>query len=701
MLLLGNLRAGAVLSVKDMPTMPGAWIEGRIEEVLKPYRVRLTDVSVDGKNMDYAHDVVVTLMTDEEGELPAHPFVGQFVAGRGRLFSPEEKRNPGGVDRRIQALCDGYELSGYLLNGWKAEGTAVFSFAESFRLLRNRILARVERLFGEDAALFQGIMLGDRSALDADVTAAMRLTGIAHILTVSGLHMGMIAQVLSLLLDRLPVRRRTRFALLGVILSCFSCLTGAAAGTVRALIMALLREYAVLRGRKYEPLTALSFAALCMTMVNPLWLLSASFQFSFFVVLSIQLFSVSFARLASRRASGFGVPGFLANLAVLSVSAQIGSIPMQLLLYGFVPVLSLPMNMLCGMVMPLLLLGGWGVTLLSCLVFPVSVYAAQMLGCLARVFESINVTVAASRYAILRLPAPYGISILLTMGLMLLLSRRILLGSVRRRMALALSIVLALSYLPRFNPCARYVQLDVGQGDAAVVRSGRRAVLIDAGPADSYDALRYLRHEGLYVDAVVLSHPDADHAGGLGVLLTSEVNVPAIVAARGALREKVSPDVQAVLDQISRRQIPVHEVEQGMRLDTNGMSFDVLSPYGTLQGSNERSLLLYADLAGVSFLLTGDLPKDCEPAFVPDVDVLKAAHHGSADATSERLVQLASPSLALISVGEGNRYGHPSDRVLRTLAHCGVQALRTDERGCITLWLKDGSYRASCFFPPD
>ena len=701
MLFLGNLRAGLVLGAQDAPTAANVWIEGQVDEVLRPYRVRLSGVSVDGQAMDYAHDVVVTLMADDEGSLPQHPFVGQRVSGKGRLFSPDVKRNPGGMDWRIQSLCDGYELSGYLLEGWVADGAAVFSLTECFRLLRSSIVSRVERIFGGKAALFQGIMLGDRSALDSEVAAAMRLTGIAHILTVSGLHMGMIAQVLGRLIDRMPIRRRNRFVLLGVCLSGFACLTGAAAGTVRALIMALVREYAVLRGRKYEPLTALFFAALCMTLVNPLWLLTASFQFSFFVVLSIQLFSVGFARIGSRRTAGHSALEFLMNLAALSASAQIGSIPMQLLLYGYIPVLSLPMNMLCGMIMPILLLGGWGVTLLSYLSFLVSAHAAQLLVWLASVFEMVSVAVAGSRYAILRLPAPYEISVLLAMGLMLLLSYRILLGHGRRRAAILVGVMLVLSYLPRFNPQPRYVQLDVGQGDAAVMRSGRRAVLIDVGPADSYDALRYLRYEGLSVDAVILSHADEDHAGGLGILLASEVSVPAVITARDALDEVVSPDVQAVLSQICQSGIPVHEMDLGMRIQTNGMTFDVLSPHNALRGSNERSLLLHAELEDVDFLLTGDLPADCEPAFIPDVDVLKAAHHGSADATSERLVQLASPSLALISVGEDNRYGHPSSRVLDTLARCGAQILRTDEHGCITLWLKDGAYQSSCYFPPD
>jgi competence protein ComEC len=122
----------------------------------------------------------------------------------------------------------------------------------------------------------------------------------------------------------------------------------------------------------------------------------------------------------------------------------------------------------------------------------------------------------------------------------------------------------------------------------------------------------------------------------------------------------------------------------------------VLLPDDTmLAGGNERSLLLHANAEDVSFLLTGDLPVDGEPDFVPDADVLKVAHHGSRNSTSDVFAAKASPSLALISVGKNNGYGHPHRRVLDALK--GAQILRTDMHGCITLRLRNGRYRAGTF----
>ena len=128
-----------------------------------------------------------------------------------------------------------------------------------------------------------------------------------------------------------------------------------------------------------------------------------------------------------------------------------------------------------------------------------------------------------------------------------------------------------------------------------------------------------------------------------------------------------------------------------------GATLDVLSPDGTLSGSNACSLLLHARLEDVTLLLTGDLTRDSEPNDVPGADVLKVAHHGSGNSTSDAFLDQASPELALISVGANNRYGHPDGRVLDSLARVGAQVLRTDEAGSITLWLRSGGYRVETY----
>ena len=312
----------------------------------------------------------------------------------------------------------------------------------------------------------------------------------------------------------------------------------------------------------------------------------------------------------------------------------------------------------------------------------------------------LSIAAAGIEGGIVRLPAPYAITIALAALLMALVSSQIRRPKGARGLrAIAVLALVALT-IPRFCPAARYVQLDVGQGDAAILRSGRSAVLVDVGPRGSYAALRYLRREGLRVELAFLSHLDEDHAGALATLLSSEVQIGALALPEGAQEDAAS---QAVLDTMAlarERGIPIRYLSRGDSVSAMGVRFDVLSPAQELSGSNERSLLLSAEIEGVSFLLTGDLPASSEPEVLPDCDVLKVAHHGSRYATSESLLAQVSPQVALISVGARNSYGHPADRVLEALAQAGAAVYRTDESGCVTLWLRKGSWRAQTFLTP-
>ncbi|MDO5299068.1 MAG: DNA internalization-related competence protein ComEC/Rec2 [Clostridia bacterium] len=694
--LLGNQAAGHQLALSDVPTDGKAVLSGTISAIKAETRVYLRDVTVNGESAP-VRDVLVTLMTEKDEAAP-EVFVGQRVSGTGRLFSQRGVRNPGGVDQRIQALCDGYELSGYILPGWAAEGREAFSLREAFRRLREALLAHIGAVFGEDAPLFQGVMLGERGGMEADTVAALRLTGTAHILTVSGLHLSLLAAVLERLLRRTGLGRGGKLVCQGIVLGAFAGLTGCAAGTVRALIMAMMRALAAVRGRRYEPLTALSAAALVMTAARPVWALSASFQFSFFVVLGVLLLERGLSAWLCRRCPSR--MHAVARAFSLSASAQLAALPMTLLLYGYVPLLALPMNMLCGVLVPAVMLGGWISAFAGLLYLNLGIAAGSVAALPARAFEAMSLAAADVQGGVLRLPAPYTLVLLLFAAVMMLASDRIRFGGRRRAAAGLMTALMALSYLPRFCPAVRYVQLDVGQGDGSLIRRGRHAVLTDVGPDDSYDMLRYLRHEGLYVDGVILSHLDEDHAGALLSLLRSEIDVNEIVMACGAPDDVNSRAVGDALTLAHELGVTVRFVSLGDEISLGGEWFAVLSPDEALVGSNERSLVLYTEAEGVALLLTGDLPMKSEPAAVPSCDVLKVAHHGSKNATSDAFLLQTTPELALISVGEGNGYGHPAQRVLDSLEAVGARTLRTDESGCITLWLREGNWRAETMNNP-
>ena len=700
MLFLGYGLAGSALMRKDEPTQAGVHLTGRVSAIVSPTRVILEEVHVEN-DIRLIHPAAVTLMKEADEEL-ASVRVGQWIEGTGRLFAQDEPGNPGEIDRRIQALCSGYDLSGYILPGWTAQGDPVFSLREVFRVWREVLLEQMAQVFGEDAPLYQAVLLGERGGMEEDVLRSMRLTGTAHILTVSGLHLSLISATLEALLRRMGKSRRARMVVKATALLTFTGLTGGAPGTVRALIMSMMRDLAAIRGREYDPLTGLSLSALFMALVNPVWPLNGSYQFSFYVVFGILLLNDRvhglMKQICPRSLRDDLAP--LIGIVSISVCAQLCALPIQLRFYGYLPLLSLPMNLIGGTLTPVLMAVGALCTAVSVFSMKFATLLATVLGLIGSAFERISVRVAGMDCAIVRLPAPYAIWIVMALFLMALLSRQILWKRWTRKLWTLLAIALILLYIPRFCPQARYVQLDVGQGDAAIIRRGRSAVLVDVGPQDSYAALRYLRYEGLTVDMVFLSHLDADHAGALGTLLSSEVDIPMIAMPEDAQEEASSAAVQDALRQAQESGVNVMTLKAGDSTTALGVQFDVLSPDDSLHGSNERSLVLFATVEGVRLLLTGDLTGDSEPDTLPDCDVLKVAHHGSQYATSQALLEQTTPQAAIISVGAGNSYGHPTQCVLDDLEVIGARVFRTDRSGCITLWLRDGKWRARTYFAP-
>ena len=353
--LLGNGVTASVLAVRDAPSGSKAEIIGEIDAIERENRVWLKNATCDGETR--SRRVLVTLMAQKDETAPAVQ-IGQRVKGTGRLFAPSEPRNPGGVNGRIRALARDYELSGYLLPGWTAEGGGQFSLRELFRCAQKKLMRHAEAVFGQQAPLFQAVLLGSRENLDDDLVTAMRLTGIVHLLMVSGMHLSLIALMLERLLRRLPCGRWTRFAAQTVILLFYTGVTGAAAGTVRALMMATLRSLAGCRGRRYEPLTALAVAAWSMALIRPAWPLDASFQFSFFVLLGILLLSGTCLSAMNRFMPWMRRHPQAAETLAVSFSAQAAALPIQLLFYGYVPLLALAVNGFAGGLMSLLMLGG-------------------------------------------------------------------------------------------------------------------------------------------------------------------------------------------------------------------------------------------------------------------------------------------------------------------------------------------------------
>lgn len=228
--------------------------------------------------------------------------------------------------------------------------------------------------------------------------------------------------------------------------------------------------------------------------------------------------------------------------------------------------------------------------------------------------------------------------------------------------------------------------IDVGQGDCELIEfPDGQTMLIDAGEAESADdIIKFIKSEGISkLDYVVATHPHADHIGGMSRVLKAfnigEIYMP------DASNNTASFD--KMLDVIEEKNITVHEAKSGVNIiNSEGLSANILAPDGTeYEELNNYSAVVKIDYGNTSFLFMGDAESDSEYKIYADVscDVIKVGHHGSKTSSSQRFVNRTGAKYAVISVGEGNSYGLPKEKIIERWKQSGAEILRTDQDGTI------------------
>ncbi len=278
-----------------------------------------------------------------------------------------------------------------------------------------------------------------------------------------------------------------------------------------------------------------------------------------------------------------------------------------------------------------------------------------------------------------------------------------------KKLLTILSLILALdisiaSSLAKVYPHLQIHALDVGQGDAILVSTPEQHhILIDGGPGNAVltslpKALPYLFGE---IDLMVLTHPHADHVNGL-VPILDRMKVKAVLLAGS---EYESEAYAAFLKKISDKKIPVYIADDGRDFKLGETTVDVLFPFdniGETDNVNNASIVMKITNGEDSILLSGDAEIEEESQLLGldvDADILKAGHHGSRTSSTAEFLQKVSPEIMIISSGEGNDYGHPHSETLEKADDFGIEVLRTDTQGNVSIIFDDQSWIRSIFAP--
>jgi competence protein ComEC len=681
-----------------LPQMHGRWVDAR-GVLLEPVRVRPRGPAVARARLPGLGDAV--LRVREPARPRAWPGVGEIVAVAGRVaplgrFDEYQRRRGAAVAVEVYRFAATGERRGGPLGA-----------VDSAR--RRAEAALTQRLATADTALLRGMVLGQDERLSEDVRDDFKRSGLAHVLAVSGQNVMLLAILVLAAGAVAGIGLQARLVIALALVAFYVPLTGAGPSIQRAGVMGAAGLVAALAGRPAHRWYALGLAAAVTLALNPRASGEPGWQLSFAAVVALLALAPPLRASLAR-----AVPGPVADVAAITIAATVGTAPLMAMHFEQVSLAALPANLLAAAaIAPIMWLG------------MLAAAAGQVAPELATPFNVVNGpllvavqwiadTMANAPAAVV--PVGLGSPLALAATYGALASTILALRSARTRrpalLAMAVAgaslVVLTTATDERTTAPPRRGELvvsflDIGQGDATLLRRDGVAVLVDTGPPEG-PILERLAEAGVRrLDALVLTHAQADHEGAALEILR---RIPTRLVVNGGAGWPTvvqrhlggAPGWPSVVQRHlggapGVRTLAAHA---GQVLTLGGITMRLLwppppGPAFRPQGDpNDRALVALVQSGDFDLLLPADAESDVTAAIpLPDVDALKVAHHGSDDPGLPALLQRTRPEFAAIEVGAGNTYGHPTPSTLKALEAVD-HVYRTDRDGTVHLRFAHG-----------
>lgn len=574
-----------------------------------------------------------------------------------------------------------------------------------FNSVRNNIKKIMYKLLTKDAReLVIGMMIGDKEELDANITENFKNSNLTHMLAVSGAHISYVILGLNLMLKKTSNRFRKIFIICFLIF--FVGVTDFTPSVQRVSIMAILLLISTMLYRSQDTYTSIAFSGLVILIINPYSFFDVGFQLSFGGTIGIVLM---YNNLIKRFKTNGKLKDYIVSSVCVSVCANLIIIPIMAFNFNTVSLTFWISNLLAGPFLGVIIILGFCVYLLSFVIFPVAKIISIPLKYLIYILLIIVKYCSKIPFSSITIRTPYIFEILIYYIVLYLVFNYAKIKPYFKKLVVIILIAILIA-----NSCI-HVQnhgkmiiyfIDVGQGDSTLIRTAKnKTILIDGGGSEnsSFDVgektlLPYLLDRKITVlDYVVISHFDTDHCGGILYLMEHLKVKNIIISKQGKESSNYNKFKNIVLD----KGIYVIFVKKGDKIKIDNETYmDVLFPSNNLISDNilnNNSIVTKICYNNFSILFTGDVEEIAENEICSQynttnklkANILKVAHHGSKTSSTAEFIKMVKPQIALIGVGEKNKFGHPNDRVIQRLKNMNTKIYRTDKMGEIVIQINN------------
>lgn len=583
----------------------------------------------------------------------------------------------------------------------------------NFKLLIHKIREKLkqniqELLTKETYALGIGILIGDNSRINEKIVEDFKNSNLSHMLAVSGAHINYVVLTVSILFTKKRAGIKAQRVVTIMMMLFFMELTQMTSSVVRAGISCIIYMLASLLYRKADVINAMAISTLLILLNNPFKLFDIGFQLSYAGTLGIILFCKLINIPIKNK-----LLKYLKDSIIISISANIFIIPIMMYQFNTISLTFILSNLLAGPLLGISIILEIIVLLISFMSINIAAIPAKVLNILLILIINIANWFSNIEISKIYVITPQIISIV---AYYLICAAIILKQKNRKIIVIIMLTVLIINLFPTPKKL-RINFIDVGQGDSTLIRTEtNKVILIDSGgstASSSFDVgnkvlLPYLLDRRIKkIDFIIVSHFDADHCQAFETVIDN-INVRKVVVCKQSM---ITQEYLNIINKCKKKNIKIIVVERGDKLKIDKRTeFEILHPGERFLDDGKGGLNANAIVCKMNYklnngktfsiLFTGDIEVEAEKELEQvygkklKADILKIAHHGSKTSSREKFIKLVSPKIALIGVGENNKFGHPADITLERLEKENVKVYRTDQMGEVSITInKNGEIK--------